>query len=567
MGHPSSDAVPGPSCQRRLFKLSIRADRPGAEGAMTDHMPMHYRKPLPHPDPASLAGATDTSTPERGSVSSAGVAPRDSGSRLQLALQLQQQIGNRRTGLVLGLDQGKALEPDMRSVEEQADGSDFAKAQNYTDERAGTLASSQDVRAVGRSIGFSSSEYRPGSFDSDVVLARESATVAQQSPDRAAGVAPSAETLETDADRSDAVGVGALRSNVQAVGTAAPTMPAVQRDRMPWDWIEKAYGVGSPDKTQWLNLLNSAKQAFAKGQTDVATSAYLTLYADVAKLAQATRIVSTSGGINVVTGTKLTSKDAKPGLNFSLADSRGWGDDATATTAYVDDRGNFGVKLNALGTLQPDVAIVLCRSAFLPDKEQTLGILRHEMVHVEDLNQTAVETLLSDPKAKSAPAVSSINTELRAYFEGFMTVFSLTDPAPTSVDHPAFIQFLGALHVANKDIFPWAQAEKSVRSEALARLQDCYCNVFDLGHRKTFDAWVGFKLTAARRDQNIVSPGSRSPEPWDERMGLDSEKAAARIRVKTSQEDFFRSLQGISARKCTGLTLPSAQAGRRRTPS
>ncbi|MGH3944931.1 MAG: DUF4157 domain-containing protein [Pseudonocardiaceae bacterium] len=452
---------------------------------------------------------------------------------------------------------GMPLEPAVRREFEHRLGHDFSTVRIHSDGEAtrATAEVGANAYTLGRHIAIREGLYNPSTTEGRRLLTHELTHVAQQAAFR-------------DHQLGGLLVLGANHSSERQAragdGTATPLItPAVQREPRhgTTDWIEDAYDTGSLNEIEWHNLLDSAKQALARGQAEAATSAYLTLYSDVAQLAQATRVVRTSGEINVVTGNKGTCKDARPGLNFSPLSYNEWG--ANATTAYVDDRGKFGVTLNARGAPQPEVAIVLCRQAFLHDKEQTLGILRHEMVHAEDYAQTAVETFLSDPKAKSGPlATSSANTELLAYFEGFMTIFHLTHPAPTSADHPAFIELLGALDTG-KGPYPWKQAEPSVRTEALSRLQEYYCNVLDQQHREAFDAWVDFKITTARRDQIVsgkYSTGSFLPGSFDDEtlklIGRSGDAEGARLRVTTSQDDFFRSLQGITARKCKGLTPP-----------
>src|SRR6202034_3955923 len=149
------------------------------------------------------------------------------------------------------------------------------------------------------------------------------------------------------------------------------------------------------------SLVASAKQEVKDGKANEATRDYLILYTDLAKLAQTGRVVGSPGAINLVTGSKTDCKGAKPGLNFVMADTSKWG--ARATTAYVDDKGKFGVKLNRRGQLQPDVAIVLTQDVFMLEKEQALGILRHEMIHAGHDADDASAVFRSDPMAPTGP--------------------------------------------------------------------------------------------------------------------------------------------------------------------
>ena len=487
---------------------------------------------------------------------------------------------------------GQPLDPMARAFMEPRFGHDFSRVRVHSGENAAasTKAVGALAYAYGSDVIFGAGQYSPHTFEGRRLLAHELAHVVQQQsfiPQNDA-LACGDTAAEVEAERAAAASahqddVAVIRERragaiqLKRDGDVKPTQPTLIKIRPGnTDRIEDAYGVGSLDETQWRNLLDSAEQAFANGQSKAATRAFLTLYADVAKLAQATRVVRSSGVINVVTGSKDNCRDAKPGLNFSVRNSDQWG--ANATTAFVDDQGKFGVKLRARRALQPEVAIVLSRSAFKREKEQTLGILRHEMVHAEHDMEDAAKALLSDPKDKSDPVMTSAaNTELLAHIEGFMTMFHLTHPAPTSPDHPAFVQLLGALDVGHRELLPWAEADPSVRSEALGRLQEYYCHALDWPHREAFEAWVGHELAKARRDRLISGPlirGKSSPEVFSESSskvfspGSVDEKTlevlqhkggdevGAGLRMETLQEDFFRGLQSIITSKCKGLTTP-----------
>jgi hypothetical protein len=177
---------------------------------------------------------------------------------------------------------------------------------------------------------------------------------------------------------------------------------------------------------------------------------------------------------------------------------------------------------------------VLNRSSFKSQKAVTLGILRHEMVHAEHYAAGAVD--VSDPKARSGPIdVTSANTELLAYVEGFMTMFHLTDPAPTSDNAAAFVELLGALSTSK--VFPWANANPLVRSEALGRLQQYYCHALDPSHQAAFDLWVSAKL--ARPPRAPITTGASSP--------------GAPV---PGEEDFYDSLHRVIAGKCRGVRTP-----------
>jgi hypothetical protein len=158
--------------------------------------------------------------------------------------------------------------------------------------------------------------------------------------------------------------------------------------------------------------------------------------------------------INVANGTDKL----KPGLNFSLTDSV---NGATATTGFVDELGKFTAELRPHGNLQPQVAIVLSRTAFKPEKEITLGTLRHEMRHAE-LDASALE---SARRGKSGSGQTTReSSEVLGYVEGFMTMFHLRRPAPSpAADDLAFAELLGAVSpLAKTEIVPWASAAAAV---------------------------------------------------------------------------------------------------------
>jgi hypothetical protein len=478
---------------------------------------------------------------------------------------------------------GRPLEPALRQDMEQRFGYDFSRVRVHSG--AAAEQSAQEVNAnaytMGNAIVFGAGWFAPGTHQGRRLIAHELTHVVQQQSviprhdalaDGNTAAEVEAARVATAAHGDDVAVIGERAGAIQLKrdGDVKLTQPTpIKRRPGNTERIEDAYGAGSLDESQWRNLFDSAEQAIAKRQMDEASRLYLTLYADIAKLAQATRVVSSSGGINVVTGSKNNCKNARPGLNLSLGSRDDW--DANATTAYVDDQGKFGVKLNPRGAPQPEVAIVLSRSAFKREKEQTLAALRHEMVHAEYYMEDAAKALLSDPKDKSGPDMTSAaNTELLAYVEGFMTMFHLSQPAPRSLDHPAFVELLGALDVGGRQTLPWAEAAPPVRSEALGRLQEYYCHALDGPHREAFDAWVGYKLTEVRRDEVITtvfakggesSPEAFSPGSFDEkalelmqRRGGDVWGAV--LRVQTLQGDFFRGLQRVIASKCQGPTIP-----------
>lgn len=435
---------------------------------------------------------------------------------------------------------GQRLDTTSRAFMESRFGHDFGRVRIHTDDTAATSAKEIGALAYtyGADVVFGAGQYAPQTVAGGQLLAHELAHVVQQGEGGHGG----ALQLKRDA-------------------AAKPTQPTFLTGRdEDTDRIEDAYGAESLSETQWRALFDAAEQAIANGQGEEAMRAYLTLYADVAKLAQFSRVVSSSGAIHMVTGNKSTCSDAKPGLNFSMDSRDQWG--ANATTAFVDDAGKFGVTLRGRGAPQPEVAIVLTRSAFRHEKEQTLAILRHEMIHAEHDNEDAAAMLLADRSAKEGPkATTDANTELLGYVEGFMTMFHLTHPAPTSSAHPVFVELLGVLDTGHGEVLPWADATPAFRSEALGRLQEYYCHALDWEHRDAFDAWVGERAAEARRDRIMrdeatpqdLAPGSVDDKTLEVLQHKGGNPLGAQIRKKTMQDDFFQSLQSVIASKCKEL--------------
>jgi hypothetical protein len=468
---------------------------------------------------------------------------------------------------------GQPLDTATLTFMESRFGHDFSRVRVHIGEDAAASTKALGALAFtsGNDVIFGSGRYSPHSIEGRRLLAHELAHVAQQQSFISKnGLSARGDTAaELEADR--AAHAAAHQEHVPAIREAPtgaiqlkrdddgkPTQPTLIKERPgATDRIEDAYAAGSLDEKQWVNLIDSAEQALAKAQADVATRAYLTLYADVAKLAQADRVLTTSGAIQVVTGDKSSCRDAKPGLNFSLGNHDQWG--AVASTGFVHADGKLSLELGKRGELQPEVVIVLSRSAFKREKEQTLAVLRHEMVHAEHDAEDASAMFRADRKAKSGPVQTSLaNSELLAYFEGFMTMFHLTHPAPSAADHPAFVELLGAVDTG--DVHPWAEADKTFRSEALGRLQEYYCHALDSRHREAFEGWV--RLQAAEVQKDLVQlggPGAFSPGSVDdESMKVLQHRAdsgmGAHIRIETfKKDDFVGGLQRVIAGHCKGL--------------
>jgi hypothetical protein len=437
---------------------------------------------------------------------------------------------------------GQPLDRGIRAYMEPRLAHDFSRVRVHADPEAAASADAVNASAytVGSHVVLGADQPRGDTDDARNLWAHELAHVVQQrsTTSHPGAVADGDSAAEVEAEHVatgvvQGLGIGAIRERSAGALQRQPrravkpvTAPLRERED-DTRRIDDAYGAGSLDATQWRAQLSSAERLFSTGDREAATEAYLALYADVARLAQASLVVRSSSIINVVTGSEKTCKDAKPGLNFSPLDGIGWG--PRATTAFVDDSGALKAPLSARGSLQPELAIVLSRQAFKPDKEETLGILRHEMMHAKDDAEDAAQALRSNPSDTSpADRTSRAELELRGYIEGFMTMFHLTHPAPTSSKDPAFVELLGAL--STDETFPWAWAGRAARLEALSRLQKYYCNVLDTEHRKAFESWVNSDGVGATFDERGMTKESFFRD-----------------------ESFFRGLREVITMKCRGM--------------
>ena len=213
------------------------------------------------------------------------------------------------------------------------------------------------------------------------------------------------------------------------------------------------------------------------------------------------------------------------------------------------------------GTVQHQIAIVLSRAAFKPDKEETLGILRHEMVHVEDYAEQSAQALRARPArtpptakeafaAKKAARTADADSELRGYVEGFMTMFHLTHPPPTSSNDPAFVELQGALDTGHGELFPWEEASAGARADVMGRLQEYYYHALDAAHRAAFDAWVSAQLAAQRP---VLSPGGVD----DEKLGsLQHGSPLSRWEPQHDRASFYRGLRQIASDHGQGIATP-----------
>src|SRR4030095_5142391 len=145
-----------------------------------------------------------------------------------------------------------------------------------------------------------------------------------------------------------------------------------------------------------------------------------------------------------------------------------------------------------------------------------------------------------------------------------MTMFHLAHPVPSSAEHPAFIELLGALDTGG-GVHPWAEADNTFRKDAMGRLQEYYCHALDAPYRESFKGWVSLQLASALRDKVIVgesAPEVYGPGGMDEKTlrGLQREGGGAMgavVRNSQMRAHFFRSLQAIVASNCKGLSTTS----------
>lgn len=500
------------------------------------------------PEPAFTAGAAGA----LGSISSepawpspplraSSLAATPGGSELAATPMVNDTLGSA----------GQPLDRGTRRFMESRFGQDFSQVQVHTGDRAAASASAIGARAYasGSHIIFGASQYMPHTRSGRHLLAHELAHVVQQT----------------------ALPGEATPVQREPVDRNQPTTPILIRQREGiTDRIDDAYGKGTLDEKHWRDLLAAAENALKAGRADEARRNYLALYADLAKLAQTARVVGSPDEIHPVTGDKSRCLDARPGLNFSMLDRDQWG--ANATTAFVDASGKFGVPLGPPGQPQPEVAIVLSRSVFRPEKEQSLGILRHEMIHAGHDVDDAATFALANPKVlkpakggkppEGPKRTSDANSELQGYIEGFMTMFPLTRPAPVDPAHPAFVELLGVLDTGG-GVLPWSEADASVRADALGRLQEFYCHALDGPHRASFEGWIEYKSAEVRHDQLAAgepSPDTFSPGGVDDRsleilQNRKVDSMGARLRMKREPADFFHGLRTIVANHCKGVAV------------
>jgi hypothetical protein len=465
---------------------------------------------------------------------------------------------------------GQPLDTATRAFMESRFGHDFSRVRVHTGGSAAASATAAGARAYtyGSDVFFGAGQYSPGTYEGRGLLAHELAHVVQQrasAPQHPALAGSDAATARAGraAGQADAAVVRERRVSAiqlkprQDTGPVQPDLINARTEKTDrimdaYGGIKDAYGGGSKDwrdvqravsrMLQWRDLYKHARQMYDENKRDEATEGYLAMYSDVAQLAQAGLVIGVKSGrllINVSKGTD----NLKPGLNFSLTNSV---NDAAAATGVVDEKGKFTAEVRPHGSVQPQVAIVLSVAAFNIDKEITLGILRHEMIHaVHDAS-----ALESARQGKSGSGLTTESSEVLGYVEGFMTMFHLRRPAPSSeaLDF-AWFELLGVVSLSPKTgTVPWTHAARSVQSKALGQLQEYYCHVLldQPEYRKAFEKWV----------VNQIGETHKIPDP-------SNKNDPSPLQVsKPSREDFFPRLQDIFKRNCEGLTTP-AGPGRR----
>ena len=219
---------------------------------------------------------------------------------------------------------------------------------------------------------------------------------------------------------------------------------------------------------EWASALNDKKQSV------------IPLYAELATQLGATVIRDVPGTDEKDITRALTPDRVQPGLNFvsrGLGKGRCW---------YIED----GKPVNALtvtakGPL-PKVALGLAGSVFIPgNKAFALATLRHEIEHAAH-RQMAVDWMQRwrDAGAKGDFRVwlgtqqiaqadrlligeladgGSVNTEVLAHLEGFITAFPLEDHAKANPERSVYDQLAGVAE-------HWGSAATEVKAEAIKRI-------------------------------------------------------------------------------------------------
>lgn len=236
--------------------------------------------------------------------------------------------------------------------------------------------------------------------------------------------------------------------------------------------------------TKEIGDLNATIGAAEWERSLTAGESVIPLYADLATQLGATGIAGIEGtDVKHVNGALTpTAGELEPGLNFV---SRGL---SKGRTYYLED-GKPVNKLTVTATGPvPKIAICLGPSVFVPgNKAFALATLRHEIEHAAH-DQMAIDWMMSWRKAGAkgdfrvwlgSQAIaaadralvgervdgSTVNTELLAHLEGFITAFPKEDHAKADPSRSVYDQLLGVAE-------HWASAAPDVQKEAIARLTE-----------------------------------------------------------------------------------------------
>lgn len=450
---------------------------------------------------------------------------------------------------------GSALQETVRRFMERRLGASFEDVRIHADAPAERTARALAARAymTGSHVVFGEGEYQPGSSAGQRLLAHELAHVVQQrrsdqgpSPtngsaapprnDRTSNfvVNPPSDRYEQEADRvAEQVARAPSHESARPIQLSVDGTHQIQRQpdeiEMPVEDLNQAAVVPAIVKsrrgdTDWIKDASKGPSLDEAGWNENRADTKK-LVSDAAQVAQVAKVfVGATAVANVADNINILDVRAKarylPGLNFSASlMDRG-------ETAYVAAAGgDLMDKLTPSRTdALPKVAIVLSAQA-LSSKSVALGVLRHEMVHVEHLNlalraakkwidsktKSSFEDWLDEQHdkgrmtsldlelSKDAANARSANTELLAYTEGFMTAFLLAQPALGDNDDAAFLELYGMITSSTE---PWANANVPARQEALGRLQEYYCHVLDQPHKVAFERFIlkprGQQTTKAR---------------------------------------------------------------------
>ncbi|WP_280829673.1 DUF4157 domain-containing protein [Mycobacterium sp. OTB74] len=390
--------------------------------------------------------------------------------------------------------EGQPLDAGSREFMEARFGHNFSHVRVHTGAQANASAGALRACAYtsGSHVVFGANQYEPHTSAGRRLLAHELAHVVQQdlSPHR--------------------VAIPVQRKPAKP----ADSGPAAQH-------IDDVYGAGTfLSAERWRFLLNAAQNAFNRADLEAATLYYSILCTDLATLAQADLVTSSHEVHYVDCDRDKHCTGTRKGVNFTWAT---WGS-AQATTGFVDDAtGEFPAGPWRPGAHQ-SLAIVLSRSAFVPDKTVSLGILRHEMSHAGDDAANAAKMVRAG-SATPGGLINNAGLEVRGYAEGFMTMFKLTSPAPTDFTVPAFIELLGVADF-------WHFAEEDIRKGTLRRLQRYFCDELDGPHRKSLEDFL--------RVESARTWPSEKTSPKDTRPG---------------RPDFFHRLRDSIA-TCTTTVAP-----------